>query len=265
VEPLSAVKDPADILKDAGPDALREAMTHLVPDIEYLLRRFRTRFDMSTSEGKSGAVAALFPYLETLDSAVARDAAIEQIAEAFAADRAAVHADFDHKAPVFRRDDNQAVSAKAQPIHMNDELYILIAVAVNQRLYPQFRAELSIKEIETAMAKEVFIALEECFRRDEFGMTDLLDRIASDALRAFVIEKAASKEFAVNPEKFIAGGIWKLKRRRLEKRLHEIIVEMHIEKNLSETSQRFEELFAEKMHIDDELYHLKTPSAVDSP
>jgi DNA primase len=271
VEPAPAAKDPADLLKDAGPDSLREAMTRHILDIEYLLRRLRTRFDIATNDGKSGAVAALFPYLEALDSAVARDAAVERIAAVFSADRAAVLADFARKAPVFRRDGAQTGGAqaaraavKAAPIRMNDELYILIAVAVNQRLYPRFRSELSIEEIETTMAKELFITLEECCQRDEFGMADLLDRIESDALRAFVIEKAVSKEFTIDPERFIERGIGKFKRRRLEKRIQEIIVEMHIENAQAEPSPRYEELFAEKMRLDEELYRLKTSDVATS-
>jgi DNA primase len=231
-------------------------MQNPVPDLDYLLLRYKKLFDVSSSEGKSKAVSALFPYLETLNSEVTRDAAVGRIAEVFDSDRGAVRADFDHK-PALRPD--RQVPQKARPISMDAELYLLITVALKQRLFPEFRAQISLNELESPTAKDLFIALEECLMSDEFGMDDFLARIESDDLRKFVIEQAVAKQFFARPEQLIADGVWKIKRRRLEKRLKELVVELHIVMNQTEAPDhlrpavRIEDILAEKKYIDDEL------------
>jgi DNA primase len=106
--------------------------------------------------------------------------------------------------------------------------------------------------------------LEECFINDEFGMDDLLSRISSEALRNFVIERGSSKEFSVNPDQLVSDGIKKVKQKRLEDQLAEIVIKLRtFNKSVPGAERKFsentgiEELLAEKMHIDTELRRLK--------
>jgi DNA primase len=154
---------------------------------------------------------------------------------------------------------------------MNDELTLLTVVAVHdmsagtERIYPRFRSVLAIKEIEDPSAKELFIALEECFINDETGMDALLSRISSPELKKYIIERAMSKEFSINPDRLVADGIKKVTRKRLEHRLDEIVIKLRGFKNDTGTSPsgnsasregEMEELLVEKMHIDAELRRL---------
>jgi DNA primase len=250
---MANMKDPADILKEAGEEALRNAMQNPVPDLDYLLLRYKKLFDLSSSEGKSKAVSALFPYLETLDSEVARDAAVSRIAQAFDSDRGAIRADFNRK-PTPRQ--TRTVPQKTPPISMDAELYLLIAVALNQRLFPEFRAQVSLNDLESPAAKDLFIALEECLMSDEFGMDDFLARIESDNVRKFFVAQAVETQFFDKPEQLIADGVREIKRRRLKKQREKLIVELHIAKNQTETPNHYEEILAEKKHIDDELQRI---------
>jgi DNA primase len=249
---MGRMNDPADMLKEAGEEALRNAVRRPMPDLDYLILLYKKRFDASGSEGKSKAVAALFPYLETLDSEVARDAAVKRIAEAFDADRAAVRADFEHK-PAPR----QALPPvhKPRPISMEAELCTLIAVALNQHLFPEFRVQVSLSDLESPAAKDLFIALEECLLSDEFGMDDLLERIESRAVRDFFIAQAVEKRFFDNPHQVIADGVRELKRRRLKKQRERLMAELHIALSRPHMPGHpsYEELLAEKKHIDEEL------------
>ncbi|MDR3343695.1 MAG: DNA primase [Treponema sp.] len=258
-----AWKDPADILQEAGPEALQKRVKCSITDFEYLVGRSRSLFDISDAAGKAQAVAFLFPYLKTLDSEVSRDACIGSIAAAFGVDRGAVAEDYRHFGERgFDGNRRYALGNKGspKPIQMNDELFLLAAVSVHYRLYPQFRSKLSIKEIEDPSAKELFIALEECYVHDESGMDDLLSRITAPELRNFIIERGASNEFSANPEQLVSDGINRVKQRRLKRRLDEIVMELRIAKEgvtriRGET--RLEELLAEKMHLDAELCRLK--------
>ncbi|MDR2398303.1 MAG: DNA primase, partial [Spirochaetaceae bacterium] len=168
----SAYKDPADILQEAGPEALQKTAKNVIIDLEYLIGRSRSFFDLSGSEGKAKACAFMFPYLATLDSEVSRRASIDHIADAFRVDPVAVFQDYTRHCNaaagyVSRRGKEEEDPQTGGSIRMNDELYLLIAVSVQYRLYPKLRASLLIKDIEDPFAKELFIALEECFLYDE--------------------------------------------------------------------------------------------------
>jgi DNA primase len=279
-------KDPADILKFFGPEALQKRVKCFITDLEYLINRAKSLYNIRDSEGKARAAAFIFPYLETLDSEVSRDACIEAAADAFAVNRSSVADDYrrfsqgqaggnrgraagintyKEEFPV------QSQGAHSPQIRMNDELSLLTAVVVHDmsagtgRIYPRFRSVLAIKEIEDPAAKELFIALEECFINDETGMDALLSRISSPELKKYIIERGMSEEFSANPDRLVADGIKKVTRRRLERRLDEIVIKLRGLKNDAGTSPsgnsasregELEELLVEKMHIDAELRRL---------
>jgi DNA primase len=278
-------KDPADILKIFGPEALQKRIKCFITDLEYLINRAKSLYNIRDSEGKARAAAFIFPYLQTLDSEVSRDACIEAAADAFAVNRSSVADDYRR----FRQGQagsrgraagtsaykeefsGQSQGAQSPQVRMNDELTLLTVVAVHDmsagtgRIYPRFRSVLTIKEIEDQAAKELFIALEECFINDETGMDALLSRISSPELKKYIIERGMSKEFSANPDRLVADGIKKVTRKRLERRLDEIVIKLRGLKNDAGTSPsgnsasrggELEELLVEKMHIDAELRRL---------
>jgi DNA primase len=251
-------KDPADILQEAGPEVLQSSIKCSMLDFEYLMFHSRSLFDISSTEGKAKAISFLFPYLETLDSEVSRDVAIGQVADAFGVDRLAIRHDFNRSQGAGRHTEGLH---KPPSIRMNDELYLLMVVLLHYRLlYPEFRTKIVIKEIEDSAAKDLFIAMEECFAHDESGMSDLLSRINSEELRNFVIQRSASKEFTVNPEQLVRDGIKKIKRKGLERQGKAILTQLRLKKDTaqgygdSHNGIGLEELLAEKKQLDTELH-----------
>jgi DNA primase len=263
----SFFKDPADILKEMGPEALQKSAKCCIIDFEYLVSRARVLFDFSGAEGKAKAVAFMFPYVEAMDSEVSKNTCIDDIADAFGVERQAVRADFEQ----YGRTDgprrgivpNDAPPPRAKPVRMNDELFLLTAVLANPDWYPKLRASLSselpIEEIDDPRAKELFIALEEWFRNDAPGMDDLLARIQDEALRNFVIEQAASQAFSRNPELLFRESMKRIRQKRLERRQAEIINEIGMQKR-GDAGRGLEDLLAEKVYIDAELRRLKEAS-----
>jgi DNA primase len=275
-------KDPADILKELGAEALQKSVKCFINDFEYLIRRGGSLFDLSTSEGKGRAAAFLFPYLEALDSDVSRDSCMGAVADAFGIEKQAVRADFERfsrgrsASPGRERPEpggNSGPERKGRPVRMNDELFLLTAVLVNPGLYPKLRSALSIEEFDDSGAKELFIALEEWFRNDTPGVDDLLARIQDEGLRNFVISQGASDAFSDQPERLVSDGIKRIKQKRLEHRRLEIVRELRIMKNAGSPPRhngfpggtpggvlpelRVEDLLAEKVHIDAELRRMK--------
>jgi len=254
-------KDPADILKEDGPEALQKYVKCFINDFDYLVGRARALFDITHTEGLAQAVAFFFPYLETLDSEVSRDGCMNSIADSFGIDRTAILRDYAqfsrNSAAVNQRSIEKGLPQKA-PIRMNDELFLLLTIIANRNLYPRLRTSLSIEEVEDPRAKELFIALEECYRNDIQDIDGLLTQIQDDELRHFVLEKASSEAFSQNPEQLVSDGIKRIREKRLERRRAEIILKLRSARTGGlQSEQQVEELLSEKVHIDAELRRLK--------
>jgi DNA primase len=233
-------------------------MQYVILDFEYLISRSRRLFDISRSEGKARAAAFLFPYLELLDSEVSRDACFGAAADALGADRAAILNDYSRR--YTGKTTSRSEGEDPRPLQMNDELGLLTLIMVNSGLYPSFRKAIGIEEIEDTAARELFIAMEECYIREESGVDAILSRISSTPLRNFVVSKGISREFSGNPEQLMNDGIKRLNQKKLRRRLFEIAAELHgLEHRPSGPKQedRLDELLTEKMLIDTELRRLK--------
>jgi DNA primase len=246
------LKDPADILKDFGPGTLKKNMEYYINDFEYLVDRCKALYDVSVPEGKSRAAAFMFPYLETLDSEVSRNDCFGLLSGTLGVDQAAILDDYNRRRSG-EKNFREEVPQNEQPVRMNDELFLLTLVSVNERLYPQFRSVLEMREIEDPAAKELFIALEECFVHEESGIEALLSRIHSTALRKFILEKGASGEFSDGPDELLTDGIRILKKKRLQRRRSALVAEMRNPGG----DGRLEELVAEKMYLDTQIRELE--------
>jgi DNA primase len=262
------MKDPADILKAYGPEALQKRIKWVINDFDFLIARAKSLFDINASGGKAKAAAFLFPYLEALDSEVSRDACIEAAAAALGTARTAVENDLrrfssdrqGRGAGPAKEEDSRQLS---DVIRLSDELFLLMAVAANdmtggkERLYPEFRKALKINELEDPAAKELFVAMEECFVHDETGIDQFLARISSQKLKDFYLYRSSSGEFAINPGQLLADCRNMTARKKLKHRRDEIVAKLQDLKKKEGNTGETEELLAEKMEIDSELLRLK--------
>jgi len=264
-------KDPAEILQKFGVGALKNAMGRTIMDFEYLIARGKTLYDTSKPQGKAEALAALYPYLDALGARTERDACLEAAADSFRADRDAARADYARreKAPGAARDRGIGIDGtgaggsahRGKAVRMNDELFLLTLVSVNTSLYVEFRASVEMREIEDPAAKELFVALEECFANEEEGTAALLDRVTWDSLKEFVAKKVASGEFEpgenCNPRTLMRDGIRRVKAKEKRRRLSEIASELRVLESDAGADQGLEDLIAEKMELDREIRELE--------
>jgi DNA primase len=261
-------KDPADILQKFGSEILKKVLNCTINDIKYLIS-----LASSIKGGVNRAAAFLFPYLDALDSEVERDDSLAQIADALRIERAAVQKDFQKwkRGGNFSRAKTEEEETRdfTLTVRRNAELLLLTVVAVNQELYPEFRAALEIKEIDDPAAKELFIALEECFAHDESGIDSLLARIKDESLKAFIVGKGSSPEFkgyaggqANEPYRLMKDGINEIKKKKHRKRLTEIgaqIREIERSENNSLTnSMSTDDLLVNQLSVDQLLEEKKT-------
>jgi len=243
-------KDPAEILQKFGPESLKNSVKCCILDIDFVISRSRAFRDISQS------VAFMFPYLDALDSEVARDGSIGAIADAFGVERRAVLDDYTRtRKPV----QEGAKPAAAKAFRAGDELYLLGAVFVNPGLFKVLRSALSPEDLEDRNARELFIILEDWYRQNTGGLSGgtrsgieaggLLDMVPAGDLRDFILRQEASGAFA-NPEKLLSDGTARIKSKILERRRREIIREL---RNSTLEAAKQADLLAEKVHIDAEL------------
>jgi DNA primase len=251
-------KDPADILKERGAGYLKQFVNHCILDFEYLLAENRRLPDNADSARKAKAVAALFPFLDLIDSEVEREAYFRRLAEVFETGAQSVLNDYKvwHEGGTGIQENAETSSRRL--ISTNDELYLLTAVAVNcdecPSLFAKLRAEIPIEELEDPYARELYITLEECGRADTMNFEALINGIETVELKQFIAEKAATREFSEKPRDIVAGSISKVRAGRLARKRNELVMKMRSAKN---DGLSVEDLIHEKMFIDAELQHLK--------
>jgi DNA primase len=252
------IKDPAEILQKFGPQILKNVVKFIINDFEYLISRSKLQYVVAGGD-VNRAVEFMFPYLEALNSEIDRDDSITRIADIFKIERSAVLKEYSNWKLAGFKDFNEKPAAEKQKLQIrrNDELSLITDVALNQQLYPEFRAALEIKDIGDPAAKEVFIALEECYKHDESGVDSLLARINDEALRNYIAERGTSGEFKGNPRKFMEDGIKQIRKKRLEKRLTEINAQMREDERTLGDVVNIDDLLAEKIDIDSQIRKLE--------
>jgi DNA primase len=258
VNETEKIKDPADILQKFGCQILKKVVKFTINDFEYLISRGRLQY-VAAGGDINRAVEFMFPYLEALDSEIDRDDSITRIADIFKIERSAVLKEYSNWKSTGRRDFSEKPAEVRQKLQIlvNDELRLLTNVALNQELYPQFRAALEIKDVNDPAAKEIFISLEECFKHDESGIDFLLERIKDEALCDFIAKKGTSGEFRGDSRKFMEDGIRQIKKKHLEKRLTEINAQMREGERSTEDVADIDTLLAEKKEIDSQIRKLE--------
>jgi len=268
---IKKIKDSAEILQKFGPQILKKILKFIINDFEYLISRSKIQYDAANGDVNT-ATRFMFPYLDALSSEVDRSDSITRIADIYKIERSAVQKDYSHlksretDAGGFsrKRDENQQENSAAEKqqsklkIDRNEELGLLAVVALNMELYTEFRAEVEIKEIEDLAAKEIFIALEECFIHDENGIDSLLSRIKDEDLGGFIADRGTSGEYrGNNARRLMEDGITKIKIKKYKKRLTEINAQMREIERTKEGSSIIDELLEEKKLIDAQIRKLK--------
>jgi len=256
---LQGGKDPAEILEKDGPQALKKSLESTISSFQFYLSTAHSKFDSRTPDGKRAVIRHLGSYLTSLDSQVKRDGYIRLLAEDLGVDFESVRSDLlrgTERSRIgddsYRRSEVQAPSA---------DLFFILAVAVNREYFQEVRNTVAVDDLEDPRARKYFVALEECYRQGERTEEALLRRLEDEEYRELLLEKTASGEFTLNPERLIHDGLRQIRRRSLEKRRRLLISAMARSKD--QDAARLKELLGEKMYLDEELQKLSRKVVVD--
>ena len=142
------------------------------------------------------------------------------------------------------------------------DLFLMLAVAANRQYFLELRKRLLVEDLEDSRAREVYIALEDCFREEENSGNAFLSRFGNEELKRLVLEKISTEEFSINPEILISDGIKLVRRRSLEKRGKQLSV--LLAQGDGKDNRIEKDLLSEKEYIDKELEKLKVIENVGS-
>lgn len=261
--------DPADILKERGGQALIDAVGSAIPVLEYVLQSARN--ESTDTTGEHGAtVQTVFPYIRSIVSEVRRDESLARAADYFGLRREAVAADFARfatgQAAQGRRPqsqeeqqrDGRAAASTRRNRSPSAELYLLLATVANREHFSYVRRSVQPSDLEDSDARELYVALEESYRRGEESLDVLVSRIHDDVLAELVRERISTGEFDENTEQVVTDSVTFIRRRTLSRRRQELNASLaRIAGGDSDAAEQRRSLIEEQAHIDRELQKLK--------
>lgn len=260
VAPLPAQRDPADLVAAGSASELQHLLQSPITASRYMIQAACAGKDLSTAQGKEQAFGDLYPYVSEVESAIAREALLQEAAAHLRLDYDTVRAEFRRRAAApaggRRRPAPPAAGAGADAVPVGSELRLMLAVAVNRELFTVARARLEVDEFADAHARALYIALEDCYRNAQNDTENLLLRLESSGLRALVAQKLGSDEFTVNAEVYVNDGIRHVKSQALARKRDRLLEQVRQAEHAG-ASREVNELLADKIYLDSELNKLR--------
>jgi len=250
---LPNAKDPAELLEKQGQETLKNSLKYSINSFQFLLNSARSKHDAGTPDGKRSVIRDLSSFLNSTDSQVKREGYLRLLAEDLGVAFESVRND------VLKGDGRVGTptqeTREREQAGPSAELFFLLAVAANRDYFSHIRTVISVDDLEDSRARHLYVALEECFRAGEGSAEALLQRLDDQALREILLEKTASGEFSISPERLIQDGLRAVRVRSLERRRR--VLTQELSRVGKGDAARLRELLSEKMYLDEELQSLK--------
>ncbi|MCX7025705.1 MAG: DNA primase [Spirochaetes bacterium] len=255
-------KDAAELLEKEGAEQLHKISNLTINASDFMVKRAVSLFDPGNTASRAKAVQFLFPYLESMASDIRRDDCIEKAAAALHADKASILFDF------WRFRSGAHESNEMKPDQGNRgvipglDLQIMAAVAVHGEHFPFVRSVIGIDDLEERSARDVFLALEESYRRDETGLDAILSRIEDGAVRSYLLEKMTLDEYTINIERWIRESCLRIRARTLRRRREKVVTLLNaVGHTPEEDGISQDDLIYESMYLNTELAALEVELA----
>jgi DNA primase len=247
-------KDPADLYRNEGPEAVQTMTASAVPVFDYLLERSAERLDRRNPRSRELLLRKLFPYISIVSSEVRREALLERIGDLLHVTVPAVAADFEN----WRK--GERPHRIAEPAHQNKpktsrDVSLMLATAHDGELFAYLRQRVSVDDIEDSVARQLYYSMEDAYRHEESLPRGVIDRLVEEDTRNFVLERLTSGEFSGWTTKDIDRAVGYLQMRKLQEQQKEL--ERKVKTLDGQDQQTLRQVLEQKMAIDQELAKLK--------
>lgn len=225
--PVNAVRlpidsDPADILISEGAAELKKMVRRPISVFTYLLNSFADDDKLEVSgHFQEKFLKELAPYLNAVDSEIRREAYLRQLADTIKADPITVIREYR-----YQQGRKQAIpsSKKLESIPIDDELYLMTAVAVKTEHFENLKQHLAPVMLRNKKALAVYRVMDELYADDRKLRTETIVRLLDDEeLKKYILKNALAGIYDENAEKTITEKILALKARWLNEERSELI------------------------------------------
>ncbi|MCR4790986.1 MAG: DNA primase [Treponemataceae bacterium] len=257
---LEGGKDPNEILNKMGPQILIDAVDSAILDADFLLSMLASRYDIGTADGKKNASLEFFEYIRVLKSDIQKDASLQQLCQAYNLNPEAVSADFAKSAETqavrmtSKLEKEEEKPRRNLPVKLNAEIRAMLALVSNMEYFADVRSIVNEDDFEDGLARDMFIALEECYREGSGSTDAFLARCTDDRVKKYVVDSLTSREFEINSQQTMQDSIKLIRKNSLKKKREQLQNRIRqCSGNTLEDKQTVEALLAEIMDIDFEL------------
>lgn len=256
---LSGAKDPAEIMIKFGPETLTKSVENAILDSDFLLSKLKESYPSDSPDDKTKAALAFFSYVDSLRSDIQKESSLEQLAQSFNLAPEAVKRDFNNRSGARGRLNAKTEHGQngTRQVKPNAELRAVLAVISNPDEYQKMRRELTSDDFEDPVARELFLNLEECYRKGEVSLSAMLVQSQDEEIQRQITGASASDEFHGDMAKYIDDSIAMIKRKSLKRKSEKLSERINgLKPVTSDDETLLHELLLEKMQIDKHLRQL---------
>ena len=254
---LEGGKDPSEILQKFGKNYLTDAINGAILDADFLLSVLAKRYDIATLDGKRQASFQFFEYIRVLKSQIQQETCLNQLCQTYNLQPEAVRKDFENQNS---SQEKQSISSEEnykdtrKAIEYNAEIRAVLAVVSNMESFAFMRSELTVDDFEDRVAKDMFIALEECYREGSESFDSFISHCTDERVKELATQSIVNKEFSKNFDKTLQDCIKTIRRNSLKRRRDSLKMKVRqIVGNTLEDIQNRNTYLSEIMSIDNEL------------
>jgi DNA primase len=252
---MSGGKDPAEIMQKYGPEALTKCVKSAILDCDYLLSILKQDYPIDKPEGKTQAALAFFPYIDALKTDIQKESSLDMLCQTLNLRPEALKHDYLHQDVARRRTERERSAEQQAQIRLNAELRIMLFVIANFQYFSELRSSLSVDDFEDSLAKEMFIVLEECFRRDTVSMSGILAQFDDERVKQLISSAATSGEYSTKyTDEMMRDSIRHVRKNSLERQRDMVMNKIRQMQVITlDDQQQMETLLSKKMNFDFEL------------
>jgi len=265
---LTKAKDAAELVEMEGEEALKSDLQTSLQGFHYLVNNAVTRYDATTSKGKSAVFTAVRPYLDATESAIEKEALIKHLSMLLNVDESSIIDDYLRGKQSVAKPDVQGPKVGVRPLNpatISLDLYAMLTLVNNRGLYLQTRYKLVVEDLEDKEAEALYNVLEDAARED-VGKNDeyILQMIDEAQLRSDVALSFTMEEFKMAPQKVLNEAVNRIQLRNYEKKRvsNKRLLDISLSDGTSDDG--IEDLLREKTEIDTKISLLRQALGQDT-
>lgn len=247
-------KDASEILEKEGPGALQNLMDSTINGGDFLIRRARERFDITTAEGKSKATEFLFPYIGALGSEVGRSSFMDFAARELGVNPVSIQEDYVRglrtrtRRHQYKEENAQRANPEVQRSNQprTGEALFFAALALVPDRFPGLCSLIEEAGVTDPRAQEIVDCLSSISREGIASFDSVLRSIPEGETRRFLLSIVSSGELEGNPNRVVDDGIFSLRRRILLRRRDQLLSRLALKSSGAPTSSPAEGFFDEE-------------------